>query len=109
MSDADPLLLFLVYALATARLTGLATGADELTVDRVLAIVNKINPGKLSSGWRYKVAYGIACMWCASIWIGLLFVAPIAYWYPAEPWALIPALGLAFSAVTGMTSGWGRD
>jgi hypothetical protein len=48
-------------------------------------------------------------MWCASVWLGLLAVAPVAYWYGTEPWAMIPALGLAFSQVTGMTSGWGRS
>jgi hypothetical protein len=109
MSDADPLLIFAVYALATARLTALATGVDELTADWTLKAVEKINPGKLSSGWRYKVAYGIACMWCASVWLALLLVAPVAYWFPTEPWAMIPATALAFSFVAGATSGWGRD
>lgn len=107
MSDADPLVL-LVYALATARLTALATGNDELTADWSLRLISKINPAKLESGWRFKLAYGVTCMWCGSIWIGAL-VAPIAYWYGTEPWALIPALALAMSALTGMTSGWGRD
>jgi hypothetical protein len=109
MSDATPLVLLLVYALAAARLTGLATGTDEVFAPQVLWVVEKINPAKLDRGWRFKVAYMITCMWCASFWIGLLLVAPIAYWYPAEPWALIPALALAFSQVTGMTSEWGRS
>ncbi len=109
MSDATPLVTFLVYALATARLTGLATGNDEITAPALLRIVNKINPEELDKGWRYLTAYGLTCMWCASVWLGLLAVAPVAYWYASEPWAMIPALGLAFSQVTGMTSGWGRS
>jgi len=108
MSDAPTLAVLLVYALATARLTGLATGVDEITAPAVLWLVGKINPAELEGGWRFKLAYGVACMWCASVYVGILLMAPLAYWYPTEPWALIPAMGLAFSQVTGMTSGWGR-
>ena len=109
MSDASSLALLLVYALATARLTALATGTDEITAAPVLWLIEKINPAKLEGGWRFLLAYGITCMWCASIWIGLLLVAPVAYWYPAVPWALVPALGLAFSQTTGLLSGVGRE
>jgi hypothetical protein len=109
MSDATPLVIFIVYALATARLTAIATGQDEITADWVLKLVEKINPAKLESGWRFKLAYGVGCMWCASVWLALLLAAPAAYWFPTEPWAMLPACALAFSQITGMTSGWGRD
>lgn len=108
MPDIPSLPVLLVYALATARLTGLATGADEITAAPVLWLIMKINPADLEKGWRAKLAYGVTCMWCASIYIGLLLAAPVTYWYGTEPWALIPALGLAYSQFTGMTSGWGR-
>ncbi len=108
MSDASSLALLLVYALATARLTALATGTDEITAPSLVWLTGKINPNELDKGWRFLLAYGITCMWCASIYIGILAVAPVAYWHGAEPWALIPAMGLAFSWFTGSTSGWGR-
>lgn len=109
MSDAFSLVHLLVYAMATARLTGLATGTDEVFAPQVLWLVKKINPDMLESGWRFKISYMVTCMWCASFWLGLFLLAPIAYWYPAEPWALIPASALAYSWFTGATSGWGRD
>lgn len=108
MSDAPPLVLFLVYALATARLAGLVTGEDEITAAAVLRLKKKINPASLDSGWRHFLSYFVSCMWCTSAWIGMLLLAPAAYWYGTEPWALVPAMGLAFSQVAGMTSGWGR-
>jgi hypothetical protein len=109
MSDATPLVIFIVYALATARLTALATGHDEITADWVLKLVEKINPAKLESGWRFKLAYGVGCMWCASVWLALLLTAPAAYLIPTNPWAMVPAMALACSQISGMFSGWGRD
>jgi hypothetical protein len=109
MSDAISLTSLLVYALATARLSALATGTDEITAPPVLWLIEKINPAKLEGGWRFTAAYGVTCMWCASVWIGLLLVAPIAFWHGSSPWAMVPALGLAFSQVTGLLSGVGRD
>lgn len=107
MSDIPPLALLLVYMLATARLSGLATGEDEITAAAVLRLKKKINPAKLESGWRHYLSYFVSCMWCTSVWIGALLMA-IGYWHGTEPWALIPALALAASNFTGMTSGWGR-
>ena len=108
MSDAPSLVILLVYALATARLTALATGTDEITAPALLRLTSKINPAKLDKGWRFLLSYGITCMWCASIYVGILLMAPVAYWHGAEPWALIPAMGLAFSWISGATSEWGR-
>ena len=108
MSDAPALVVLLVYALATMRLTGLATGTDEITAPAVLWLAEKINPAGLEKGWRFKLAYGMACMWCASVYVGILLAAPLAYWYGTEPWAMIPAMGLAFSQLTGLFSGVGR-
>lgn len=108
MSDASPLVLLLIYALATARLTGIVTGEDEVFAPQVLWLVKRINPHEVTTGWRFKLGYFVTCMWCMSAWIGLLLIAPVAYWYGTEPWALIPAMGLAFSWFSGATSGWGR-
>ncbi len=103
-------LMFAIYALATARLTGIATGADEITRPYVrVRFTNWINPDDLETGWRHLLAYLAACMWCASIYLGVLAIAPLSYWYGREPWLMVPALGLAYSQITGMTSNWGRD
>jgi hypothetical protein len=109
MSDPISLTTLIVYALATARLTALATGTDEITASPVLRLTSKINPAELDKGWRFLLSYGITCMWCASIYVGMLLMAPVAFWFPTEPWALVPALGLAFSQITGLLSGVGRD
>lgn len=108
MSDAISLTNLLVYALATARLAALATGADEITAAPVLWLVGKINPAGLENGWRFIVAYGATCMWCTSMWIAAA-IAPVVYWHGTEWWALIPASALAFSQIAGLLSGVGRD
>lgn len=103
-------LTFVIYALATARLTGIATGLDEITRPYVrVKFANWVNPQELESGWRHLVTYLAACMWCASIYLGVLAMGPLSYWYGTRPWLLVPALGLAYSQVTGMTSKIGRD
>lgn len=102
----------LVYVLAVARLTGLAT-TDEITKPVRQALVNRFNP---ASRAHRAVAYLIGipddhatgCPWCASIWIGGA-TAPIAWWWGTTPGFAIPALALAASQVTGMLSNAGRD
>jgi len=107
MPDA---LTYLIWALATARLVGIVTGKDEITRPYVrVRFTNWVNPDDLEEGWRHLVAYLATCQWCASIWVGLLVTAPLAYWHGTAWWALVPALGLAFSQLTGMTSNTGRD
>jgi uncharacterized protein DUF1360 len=113
-------LMLLIYVLTTARLTALATGTDEITRPYVRGtydddgetitpgLVGRINPQELEHGWRHLLAYLLTCQWCASTWIGLA-LAPVALWHGSSPWALAPALGLAFSQVTGMLSKMGRD
>lgn len=114
-------LMFLIYALATARTTALATGTDEITRPYVRGtfdddgemvtpgLVGRINPDELERGWRHLLAYLLTCQWCASTWLGLFVFAPLAWWHGNSPWALVPCLGLAFSMVTGMLSKMGRE
>lgn len=46
------------------------------------------------------LSYLLTCQWCVSIWLGL--PAVIVWWnWPTEPWALGPAILLAFSMITG--------
>lgn len=105
---SDMLALLVIYALATARITSIVTGTDEITRPYIQKLANHINPDELESGWRHLLSYLIACQWCGSIYIGAL-VAPIAYWHGHHPAALIPAMALTFSQITGMLSKTGRD
>lgn len=104
------MVVLVVFALATARLTGLAT-LDEITRPTREAILRRLDERRAS---HRALAYFVTCPWCQSLWIGAA-VAPIAYasvpvdyWQGANPWALVPALALAFSMTTGMLSGVGR-
>lgn len=102
--------VLLIFALATARATGIVTGADELTRPYVkVKFVDWVNPDDLETGWRHAIAYLATCQWCASIWLGLFVFAPLAHWHGSNPIVYLFALGLAFSQVTGMLSRLGRD
>lgn len=130
-----PGLLFLVYALAVARVTRLIA-ADRITeaprewlAARLWRLAYwRTNAGYLRGqfpGWAddpvqlraqsdYRAdlardngadmslpVYLLTCRWCASVYVAAV-AAPIAYWWGAEPWFLVPALALAFSHVTGL-------
>ena len=49
----------------------------------------------------------LTCQWCMSIWVAAL-VMPVAWFWGQSPWALVPALVLAASQLTGMLAGLGR-
>lgn len=96
--------IWLVYALAVARLTGLVT-VDTITEPVRDRIVVKLDDAPGSGGeW---LSYLITCPWCASVWISAV-AAPVAYNWGDSPWLLVPALALAFSYVTGALSNLGR-
>jgi hypothetical protein len=94
---------WIVYGLAVARLTGLAT-TDVLTEPLRNRLLRRLDPDR---GWHEQLAYLITCQWCASIWIAAA-VIPTAYWLGTSPWLQIPAMVLAASHVTGITSSLGR-
>ena len=90
--------LFVVYALAVARLTKL------INSDRVLRAPRKALIKRLpdESIW----AYFLVCPWCVSIWVSLP-AAPLTWWFggletrAVSAWLAVPALVLAYSAFTG--------
>jgi hypothetical protein len=96
--------IWLVYALAVARVTGLVT-VDTVTEPIRDWIVVRLDDAEGSLGAR--LAYLITCPWCASVWIGAV-AAPIVYNWGSSPWLLVPALALALSFVAGATSNLGR-
>ena len=88
-------LLYLVYALAVARVTRLVAEDKILERPRIWVLA-KLPEDSL-------LGYGITCRWCCSIWIAAP-AAVIAVLWGREPWFFIPALALAFSHLTGLGS-----
>jgi hypothetical protein len=96
--------IWIVYALAVARFTGLVT-LDTITEpirDRIIVALDD-TPGS-GGAWLAKL---VTCPWCASVWISAV-AAPVVWNLGHSPWLLVPALGLAFSFVSGATSNLGR-
>jgi hypothetical protein len=90
--ETYPLLIVVVMALATARVTRL------ITRDRVFDAPRNAVLRALPDG--HLLAYLVVCDWCVSIYTGTLAAVGGAYvgWWS---WAVVPAVALAFSYVTG--------
>lgn len=87
--DMTPL-LFLLGALATARLTRLVVD-DQITLPVRAWILRRVKEDG-------QLAYLITCPWCVSVYVGAA-VASVLWAWPA--YAQWPAAALAFSYVTG--------
>jgi drug/metabolite transporter (DMT)-like permease len=91
-------LVFLVLALAVARVTRLVT-TDEVTLPLRTWVIRKW-------GEDGKAAYFIFCPWCVSIWVSMLLIPP-TFLTPHEPgwveqvWLALLAIG-ATSHLTGL-------
>lgn len=100
-------LTFALYALATARVTGLIT-ADQLTAPARIWALDRLDHGPAPArGWRRQAAYLLTCAWCVSIYVG---AATAIVWYTIgnHPVPVVLAALLAFSQITGMISNVGR-
>jgi hypothetical protein len=97
-------LQLVVYALAVARVTGLIV-ADTITEPARDALIGWLDDRPKTLG--AFVAALIQCPWCAGMWVSLI-AAPLVWIWGDHPVMLIPALGLAFSQVTGATANLGR-
>lgn len=98
-------LLLTIYALAGARVTGLVV-SDSITEGIREWIFRHLDDRPATLG--AFLAALIQCPWCAGMWVALA-EAPLVWWFGESPFMLIPALALAFSQVTGMIAGIGRD
>jgi hypothetical protein len=90
--ETYPLLMVVVMALATARVTRLVTR------DRILRAPRRAVLRALPDD--HLLAYLVVCDWCVSFYTGALAAVGGA-WAGWWPWAWAPALALAFSHVTG--------
>lgn len=102
--DIPVWLQLMVYALAVARVTGLIV-ADSITEPARDALIGWLDdrPKTLGSA----IATLITCPWCAGMWVALI-ASPLVWFAGDSPVMLIPAIALAFSQITGMTSDLGR-
>lgn len=129
-------LLFLVYALAVARITRLVT-SDRITEAPRERFVSwawrrswlpaariEAEGGNCTNGawgcadaWSREarvngaepplLAYLATCPWCVSIYVGAV-AAPLVWFWGSSPWLAIPALALAFSQATGVLASKGE-
>lgn len=99
--------LFALYALAVFRLTRLLV-KDKITEAARFAFVRS-RPSD-EDIW----AYFVMCPWCVSVWVSLV-AAPVTWWFggldaaPVSAWLSVPALVLAYSAVTGILSNLAKE
>lgn len=97
-------LQLLVYALAVARVTGLIT-TDTITENARDSLITRLDDRPQTMG--AYLATLITCPWCAGMWVSLA-AAPLVWFWGDSPYLLVPALALALSQATGMTSNLGR-
>ena len=96
-----PLLIVVVMALATARVTRIVTRDRILRAPRN-AVLRALPDGHL-------LAYLVVCDWCVSVYTGAL-AAVYGAWADWWPWDAALPVALAFSYVTGyLASREGED
>lgn len=96
---------FVLYALATARLTLMVT-TDALFEEPRLWVLNRLVPEdehgeEIPVNWaRRKLAYLVTCIWCVPIWVASLVTYPLWCWHRDNPaaQAFITILALAMGA-----------
>lgn len=96
-----------LYALATARVTGILT-QDQLTAPARVWALDRLDHGPApAKGWRWQLSYLLTCAWCVSIYVG---AGAAIVWYTIgnHPVPVVLAALLAFSQITGMISDLGR-
>ncbi|MFK3734057.1 hypothetical protein ACI2LJ_27750 [Streptomyces sp. NPDC088090] len=99
--ETYPLVLMVVMALATARVTRLVTR------DRILQAPRRAVLRALPDD--HLLAYLVVCDWCVSMYVGALAAVGGA-WAGWWDWWLVPALAFAYSHVTGwLASREGED
>lgn len=102
MRDVLPLLIVVLGALSTARLTRLVT-ADQLTEPLRRRVIQRVQEGG-------HLEYLVSCAWCASVWIGFPVALALTPWLAGAlhvhgllaALALVYGQALAYSQVTGL-------
>ena len=99
------LLAYVLYTLATARIT-LFIAKDDLFAEPRAWVLNRLAPDDEDgeplpvAWWRSKLAYLVTCIWCVPVWAASLVTYPLWYWHRDNPaaQAFITILALAMGA-----------
>lgn len=99
------LLAYVLYTLATARIT-LLIAKDDLFAEPRAWVLNRVAPDDEDgeplpvAWWRAKLAYLVTCIWCVPVWAASLVTYPLWYWHRDNPaaQAFITILALAMGA-----------
>jgi hypothetical protein len=87
--------VFLLALGATARITRFLN-SDYLARHLRAGIIGRLGPD-------HDLAYGIACAWCASVWVGGA-VFTVAWFYGEHAGFVIPAAALSASYLVGVAA-----
>jgi hypothetical protein len=85
---------YLILALATWRLSSLITyesGPFEI-FDKFRVVIG-VKQGEYGSYGENELAKGVACLWCNSVWIGVMW----AVFFALSDWSIWIALPFALS------------
>ncbi len=105
---------FVLYALATARLT-LLIGKDELLAELRVWVLDKLAPEDEDgeplpvTWWRRKLAYLIVCIWCLPMWLAGAITYPLWYWHRDQPAVQAGITILALAMTASLLAKVGRD
>lgn len=93
-------IVVLLFVLLVARVTRLVN-ADLVTDPVRLWVARRTGPHSTPS-------YFLACAWCVSVWVGVVFGAVLVWWQDWSWWAL-PLVAGGASMVSGLLSRWDDD
>lgn len=91
------LAVVVVWALATARLVGLAT-VDEVSTPLRKWLIEHLDDRPRTVG--NTVSRIISCPWCLGVYVGAV-TALVFWWHATNPWLLVPVIALAFAEIAG--------
>lgn len=99
MSD---LVVFAVWALATARVVGLVT-VDEVSANARKWLIEHLDERPRTFG--NTLSRILSCPWCFGVYAGVAMAAVFAVG-ATNPWLFYPALALAFAQLAGVLNAW---
>lgn len=106
---------FVLYALATARIT-LLIAKDTLFDEPRTWVLNRLvpeddnyEPLPGTAWWRHKLAYLVTCIWCVPVWAAGLVTYPIWHWHRDNPAAAAFITILALAMAASLLAKVGRD
>ncbi len=106
--------LYVLYALATARIT-LLISKDALFDEPRAWVLNRLEPLDDDheplpvAWWRRKFAYLVTCIWCVPVWVAGAVTYPLWHWHRDNPAAQAFITILALAMAASLLAKVGRD